>query len=115
MNAERSVAVPFIMVGNRRALSFKQLYEDTCLMGFVARFKHCFESGLPDGLCVWFFIEPGNDLDNLDPHWGELLERTRAAAPPIEPLPASGPFTPDAERDVAAVRARIDAVMSGDS
>lgn len=38
-----TVEVPFVLVGNRRALTVKQLVEAPHLMDFVERFLPCFE------------------------------------------------------------------------
>ncbi len=38
-----SAEVPFIQVGNRRALAHEQILKDENLACFLDRFKHCFD------------------------------------------------------------------------
>jgi hypothetical protein len=51
----QSVPVPFVKIGNRRALTDKQLCEDPELKALVDRFPKSFEYD-PE-LCVSFFVE----------------------------------------------------------
>ena len=51
-----TVAVPFVMVGNRRGLTCQQLAEHDYLRDFVERFPQSFERDLV--FDVWLFVEP---------------------------------------------------------
>lgn len=58
-----SVPVPFVRIGNRRALTDKQLMEDEGLADFIARFPDSFERSEMD--YAWLFVEP--EMKNADP------------------------------------------------
>lgn len=51
-----TVEVPFIKVGNRRALTDEQLCEYPWLLAFFKRFRHCFEAS-DRSPYIWLFIE----------------------------------------------------------
>lgn len=48
-----SEAVPFVMIGNRRGLTDKQIEEDPYIKDFFLRFQDCFERDYVRSL--WIF------------------------------------------------------------
>lgn len=56
MEAVQSVAVPFVQIGNRRALTFEQLASDSELAAFVKRFPDSWERDIAK--MAMLFIEP---------------------------------------------------------
>lgn len=55
MSEYESVAVPFVKIGNRRALTDEQLANDPYLEDLVRAFPQSFERA--DNLCIWLFVE----------------------------------------------------------
>ena len=51
-----SVAIPFLIIGNRRGLSDWQILCSPIAADFIGVFPHCFERD--DANQVWLFIEP---------------------------------------------------------
>lgn len=43
MSDFETIEIPFITIGNQRALTFRQLAEAPALVEFVETFRHCFE------------------------------------------------------------------------
>jgi hypothetical protein len=54
-----SVEAPFVIIGNRQALTFEQLFEHQWLLDFVRRFPNCFERH-PGGFAAYVFWPDGD-------------------------------------------------------
>lgn len=58
MTRATMVTVPFVLIGNKQALTDRQLLEQPWLRDFIARFPHCFERS--DFVqCYYFFYREG--------------------------------------------------------
>lgn len=56
MSVYSSEAVPFVLVGNKQALTDQQLAEQPWLCEFIRRFPHCFERS-ERYMCYFFYRE----------------------------------------------------------
>lgn len=57
MSAFEDVEVPFVVVGDKQALTDRQLAENAWLRNFVAAFPQCFQRD--DAACAYYFYKDG--------------------------------------------------------
>jgi hypothetical protein len=79
-----SVAVPFVTIGNRQALTYEQLFEHQWLMDFVRNFPTCFELH-GGGIAAFIFWPEGDSPHPVRIRWPAAGQRGPAwlTCPPL--------------------------------